>query len=200
MEELDAFVVQIYELISGHIYEGIFLAALIETIFPPIPTLAVFPAAGFLASQKGLPLHGVALMIVLGAAGATIGSTGIYLIALKLGRTIMLRYLRYVRISEEKLERVEAWFERHGDKTVFFGRMVPVMREMISIPAGLLRMEMPKFVLYTFAGSCVWAAGTILAGYYFGESLGLAIAPGDAVMPEEPGANSGARQVADKTA
>ncbi len=174
MEQLDSFLSWVYEFISGHLYEGIFLAALVETVFPPIPTLAVFPTAGFLASQQGLPLHNVALMIVLGAAGATVGTSAIYLVALKLGRAILLRYLRYARFSEEKLERVEAWFEKHGDKAVFFGRMVPVMREMISVPAGLLKMGALKFVSYTFAGSCVWSAGTILAGYYFGESLGLA--------------------------
>ena len=161
------------ELISGHLYEGVFLAALLETIIPPIPTLAVFPTAGFVASQNGLPLQNVAVMIILGATGATIGTTGIYLVALKLGRVILLRYLRYVKVSERKLERVEAWFEKYGDKAVFLGRMVPVMREMISVPAGLLKMKIVKFILYTFAGSCIWAAGTILAGYYFGESLGL---------------------------
>lgn len=174
MEQLDSFLSWISELISGHLYEGIFLAALIETIVPPVPTLAVFPAAGFLASQQGLPLHNVALMIVLGATGATIGTSGIYVVALKLGRAILLRYLRYVRVSEKKLERVEAWFEKYGDKAVFLGRMIPVMREMISVPAGLFKMRVLKFVLYTFAGSCIWSAGTILAGYYFGESLGLA--------------------------
>lgn len=173
LEYLDSFLLWISEFISEHLYEGIFLAALIETIVPPIPTLAVFLTAGFLASQNGLPLQNVAVMIILGATGATIGTTGIYLIALKLGRVILLRYLRYVRVSEKKLERVEAWFGKYGDKAVFLCRMVPVMREMISVPAGLLKMKIVKFVLFTFAGSCIWAAGTILAGYYFGESLGL---------------------------
>lgn len=173
MEQLDSFLLLIYEFISAHLYEGIFLAALIETIFPPIPTLAVFPTAGFLASQQELPIHNVVLMIVLGATGATVGSVGIYFITLKLGRTILLRYLKRVKISEKKLDLVEVWFEKYGDKTVFLGRMVPVMREMVSVPAGLLRMKLPKFVLYTFAGSCIWSAGTILAGYYFGESLDL---------------------------
>ena len=86
----------------------------------------------------------------------------------------MLRYLGRLRISEEKLERVEKWFERHGDKTVFICRMMPVMREMISIPAGLFKMRALKFVTYTYAGSAVWACATILAGYYFGEAIGLA--------------------------
>ena len=174
MEPFDSFVAFITEFLGDHLYEGIFLAALVETIVPPIPTLAVFPTAGFLASQQGISLAGVIPMIILGACGATIGTSSIYLVALKLGRAVLLRYLKHFRISEKKLERVEEWFEKYGDKAVFLGRMVPVMREMISVPAGLLQMRIPKFVLYTFGGSLIWAAGTILAGYYFGEALGLA--------------------------
>ena len=105
MEPLDSFIIWIGDFLSLYLYEGVFLAALLETIIPPIPTLAVFPTAGFLAAQKGLSLISVIPLIILGALGATIGTTGIYLIALKLGRTIMLRYLRFVKISESKLEK-----------------------------------------------------------------------------------------------
>jgi len=173
MEPFDSLLVWIAEFLGGHLYEGIFFAALIETIIPPIPTLAIFPTAGFLASQQGIPLIGIIPMIILGATGATIGTSAIYFIALKLGRVFLLRYLKYVKVSEKKLERVEIWFEKYGDKAVFLGRMIPVMREMISVPAGLLKMRIPKFVLYTFSGSCVWATITILSGYYFGEAIGL---------------------------
>lgn len=173
MEPFDSFLIWISDFLGGHLYEGIFLAALLETIIPPIPTLAVFPTAGFLASQQGIPLIGLIPMIILGAIGATIGTSSIYLIALKLGRVVLLRYLKYVKVSEKKLTRVEVWFEKYGDKAVFLGRMVPVMREMISVPAGLLKMRIPKFVIYTFAGSCVWSTVTILSGYYFGEAIGL---------------------------
>jgi len=175
VEPFDSFLVWISEFLTGHLYEGVFVAALVETIIPPIPTLAIFPTAGFLASQEGFSLLSVIPLIILGALGATIGTTAIYLIALKLGRRILLRYLKFLKISEKKLERVEIWFEKYGDKAVFLGRMIPVMREMISVPAGLLEMKFPKFILYTFAGSLVWAAATILAGYYFGESLDLNI-------------------------
>ena len=173
LEPFDSFLVWIAEFLGEHLYEGIFLAALLETIVPPIPTLAVFPTAGFLAFQHGMSIIDLVPMILLGAGGATIGTSAIYLIALKLGRIVLIRYLRYVRVSEKKLERVEIWFEKYGDKAVFLGRMVPVMREMISVPAGLLKMRIPKFITYTFAGSCIWSAGTILSGYYFGEAIGL---------------------------
>jgi membrane protein DedA with SNARE-associated domain len=173
MEPFDSFLIWIAEFLGDHLYEGIFLAALLETIIPPIPTLAIFPTAGFLASQQGVTLLGLIPMIILGGIGATIGTSAIYFIALKLGRVVLLRYLKFVKINEKKLERVEIWFEKYGDKAVFLGRMVPVMREMISVPAGLLKMRIPKFVTYTFAGSIVWSTGTILSGYYFGEAIGI---------------------------
>ena len=173
MEPFDSFLIWIAEFLGDHLYEGIFLAALLETIIPPIPTLAIFPTAGFLASQQGVTLLGLIPMIILGGIGATIGTSATYLIALKLGRVVLLRYLKFVKINEKKLERVEIWFEKYGDKAVFLGRMVPVMREMISVPAGLLKMKILKFVTYTFAGSLVWSTGTILSGYYFGEAIGI---------------------------
>ena len=174
MEPFDSLILWLSDFLGSHLYEGIFLAALLETIITPIPTLAVFPTAGFIASQQGISILGIIPMIILGATGATIGTSSIYFIALKLGRLALLRYLKYFKISEKKLERVEIWFEKYGDKAVFLGRIIPVMREMISVPAGLLKMKIPKFILYTFAGSCIWSAITIFAGYYFGEAIGLA--------------------------
>ena len=144
-------------LMTDYLYVGIFLAALIETVIPPIPTMVVFPTAGFIASQNGLELPELIILGIIGGIGASIGSTVIYLIALKLGRTALLKYLKYVRVSEKKLTRVENWFQKYGDKAVLFGRMIPVFREMISIPAGLLKMKFAKFFAYTLLGSCAWS-------------------------------------------
>lgn len=171
MTEIEQFIQWIYVIISENLFLGVFLAAFIETVFPPIPTLAVFPLAGFIASQNEFNLIQIILLGIIGGVGATIGSSIIYFVARKLGRIILLKYLKYARINDERLTKVEKWFAKHGDKAVFFGRLVPVAREMISIPAGLLKMQIPKFFLYTFLGSCVWSTGTILAGYYFGATV-----------------------------
>ena len=168
MSEIQVLIEWISELLSEYLYFGVFLAALIETIIPPIPTMAVFPTAGFIASQNGLGIIEVVLLGVVGGFGASIGSTVIYLIALKLGRTALLRYLKKVKVSEKKMDRVEKWFEKYGDKAVLFGRMIPVFREMISIPAGLLKMSIKKFLVYTVLGSCGWGITMVMVGYFFG--------------------------------
>ena len=124
MSELQALVQWIADLLSEYLYTGVFLAALLETIIPPIPTMAVFPTAGFIASQNGLSVIEAIMLGIVGGFGASIGSTVIYLIALKLGRAALLKYLSKVRVSEKKLDKVERWFEKYGDKAVLFGRMI----------------------------------------------------------------------------
>ena len=166
----EVFVEWVTTLLTEYLYAGVFIAALIETIIPPIPTMAVFPTAGFLASQNNFELYQVILLGIIGGLGASIGSTVIYLIALKLGRAALLKYLKYVKVSEKKLTRVENWFQKYGDKAVLFGRMVPVFREMVSIPAGLFKMKFAKFLTYTILGSCGWSITLILVGYYFGNA------------------------------
>ena len=166
----EAFVEWVTSLLAEHLYAGVFIAAIIETVIPPIPTMAVFPTAGFLASQNNFELYQVILLGIIGGLGASIGSTVIYLIALKLGRAALLKYLKYVKVSEKKLTRVENWFQKYGEKAVLFGRMIPVFREMISIPAGLFKMKFAKFLTYTVLGSCGWSITLILVGYYFGNA------------------------------
>ena len=168
MSELQVLIQWISDLLSEYLFAGVFIAALIETIIPPIPTMAVFPTAGFIASQNGLSVIEAIFLGIIGGLGASIGSTVIYLIALKLGRTALLRYLNKGKVSEKKLEKVERWFEKYGDKAVLFGRMIPVFREMISVPAGLLKMNVKKFLAYTILGSCGWGITMVLIGYFFG--------------------------------
>ena len=168
MTEMQLLIQWISELLSEYLYPGVFLAALIETIIPVIPTVAVFLPAGYIASQNGLGIPETILLGIVGGLGASVGSTGIYFIALKLGRVVLLKYLKKVKVSEAKLERVEKWFEKYGDKAVLFGRMLPVFREMISIPAGLLRMNIKKFIIYTVLGSCGWSVSMVMIGYFFG--------------------------------
>ncbi|MGI0022102.1 MAG: DedA family protein [Nitrososphaeraceae archaeon] len=165
---IESFVQWVVSLVSDYLYAGIFIAALIETIFPPIPSEVIFPLAGYIASQNGMPFIHVIVLGLSGAAGSTLGAFGIYLIALKLGRIALLRYLRYARINETQLTKVDNWFAKHGTKAVLFGRMVPGLRELISIPAGVLKMRIDRFLVFTFVGSSIWSIMLIFIGYYFG--------------------------------
>lgn len=165
---IESFVQWVVSLVSDYLYAGIFAAALLETIFPPIPSEVIFPLAGFVVSQNDMSfIHVIGLGIV-GAVGSTAGAMIIYAISLKLGRMALLRYLRYARITETHLDKVDRWFSKYGEKVVFFGRMVPGVREIVSIPAGVLQMKIIKFTLFTFAGSCVWSISLSIVGYYFG--------------------------------
>jgi len=165
---IDTFVQWVISLVSDYLYVGIFTAALIETIFPPIPSEIIFPLAGYIVSQNNMSFFHVIGLGITGAAGSTIGALVIYLMALKIGREGLARYLKYVRITDKHLKKVDGWFAHHGEKVILFGRMIPGIRELVSIPAGFLKMRMLKFIIFTFAGSCVWSVSLSLAGYYFG--------------------------------
>ena len=141
-----------------------------ETIFPPIPSELIFPLIGFTAQTKGLGLENALGMAMVGALGSTVGSIGIYLVALKLGKTVFLRLGKYIRIGQSELNKSEKWFENHGTIAVFAGRMAPGIREIISIPAGISKMNLPKFILFTFAGSVIWCVYLTLVGYYIGDA------------------------------
>jgi membrane protein DedA with SNARE-associated domain len=151
-------------------YPGAFFAALLETIFPPIPSELIFPLIGFIAQSKGLGLENALGMAIVGALGSTVGSIAIYLIALKLGKTVFLRFGKYMKIGESELDKSEKWFENHGAIAVFTGRMAPGIREIISIPAGISKMNISKFILFTFAGSLIWCISLTLVGYYIGDA------------------------------
>jgi membrane protein DedA with SNARE-associated domain len=164
----DTFVQWVISLVSDYLYPGIFAASLLETIFPPIPSEVIFPLAGYLVSQNQMSFFHVIGLGITGAAGSTIGALIIYFIALKIGREGLAKYLKYARITDNHLKKVDGWFAHHGEKVILFGRMVPGIRELVSIPAGFLKMRMLKFLIFTFIGSCVWSISLSFVGYYFG--------------------------------
>src|SRR3954451_3402907 len=152
-------------------YIGIFFAALLENLFPPIPSELIFPLAGFTANIKGLGLiEGAIGMALAGAAGSTIGAIIIYFISYKIGIPIILKLGRYVGIKEKEISKTKHWFDKHGSKAVFFGRLAPGIRELISIPAGIEKMNLTKFIIFTFAGSSIWSIFLTLVGFYLGEA------------------------------
>jgi len=151
-----------------NLYLGAFLAALIETIFPPIPSEIVMPLAGYLASSGNYGYPGMFLVIISATIGATIGAFIIYYVSKKLGRFLILKYGRYFFVSEEKLSAAERWFKKYGSSAVFFGRMAPGVRELISIPAGFSNMNFNKFAVYTFLGTLLWTSFLVSLGFFFG--------------------------------
>jgi membrane protein DedA with SNARE-associated domain len=157
-------------LIAEYGYPAVFAAAFLEVIFPPIPSEVVFPLVGFTAQSRGLGLENAVGMAATGALGSTTGAAVIYFVSMKVGRAAIVRFGRRVRVSEQEIEKAEKWFAKYGSVAVFTARMVPGIREIISIPAGIGRMNFAKFVAYTFAGSLVWCVVLTLVGYYLGEA------------------------------
>ncbi|HSG73788.1 MAG TPA: DedA family protein [Nitrosopumilaceae archaeon] len=168
MTEIQAFIDWIIALVSDNLYPGVFLAALIETVFPPIPSEAVFPLAGYVVLQNEMSVIHIFGVGMAGGSGAALGAFVIYFIALKVGRTGLAKYMKYARINPEKLTKADKWFEKYGDKSVLLGRLVPGIRELVSIPAGIFSMNPKKFLIFTFIGSCAWSTLLTAVGYYLG--------------------------------
>lgn len=143
----------------------------LETVIFVIPSEAVMTFAGWLlVKDRGLGAQWLVLAGLLGAAGSTIGSLLFYYVGVLGGRPVLARWGRYLFISEDEVEAAERFFNRWGTWAVFFGRMVPLVRSFISIPAGVARMDLRLFAVYTFAGSFVWALLLAAAGYKLGEN------------------------------
>ncbi|MBZ3903435.1 DedA family protein [Streptomyces griseiscabiei] len=145
---------------------GAGLAVALENLFPPIPSEVVLPLAGFAASTGQISLVAALLWTT---AGSVVGALALYGVGALLGRdrtVAIAARLPLVKVSD--IERTEAWFLRHGTKAVFFGRMIPVFRSLISVPAGVERMPLPVFALLTTLGSALWNTAFVLAGYFLG--------------------------------
>ena len=150
---------------------GAGLAIALENLFPPLPSEVFLPLAGFTASRGGMSL---VTAIVWTTAGSVVGAVALYYVGALLGRErvrAIAAKLPLVKVSD--VDKTEDWFAKHGTKAVFFGRMIPIFRSLISIPAGIERMPLPRFLGLTAAGSLAWNTALIMAGYLLGEQWHL---------------------------
>lgn len=156
----------IVEFISRSGYLGVFFLMALENIFPPIPSEMIMPFAGFVASKGDLNVIGVLLA---GTAGSVAGALPWYYAGKLLGRERLTRaaskYGRWLTLTPQEMEKSIATFEGHGKMTIFFGRIVPAVRTLISVPAGLTDMPLPTFLAYTTAGSLIWSGALVGAGF-----------------------------------
>ncbi|PRX43892.1 membrane protein DedA with SNARE-associated domain [Prauserella shujinwangii] len=162
---LSGWVVDLMETLGG---PGAAIAVGLDNLFPPIPSEVVLPLAGFTASQGTFTLAGALFWTTL---GSVLGAVIVYFVGRTFGRERTRRLLgRIPLVSTDDFDRAEAWFARYGTKAVFLGRMVPLVRSLISLPAGIERMPFWLFLLLTTAGSLLWNSGFVVAGYLLGEN------------------------------
>ena len=151
-------------------YIGIFIMMAIESSFVPFPSEIVLIPAGYLASQGEMS---VGLILLSALAGSLMGAFINYFLALTLGRTLLVNYGKYFFIKEKALIKMDKFFEEHGHISTFTGRLIPGIRQLISIPAGLARMNLVEFSLFTTLGAGIWALVLTMLGYIFGENQEL---------------------------
>lgn len=145
---------------------GAGLLIALENLFPPLPSEIILPLAGFAAARGEI---GLIEAIIWTTIGSVVGAVALYYIGQALGRDRMRRLAyRMPLVSVEEFDKTERWFRKHDTKAVFFGRMLPLFRSFISIPAGLERMSMVKFLAYTAVGSLIWNTIFVVAGYQLG--------------------------------
>ncbi len=148
---------------------GIFLIMFIETVIPIIPSSAVLPLEGYSVFNSGQHMIELIKVALIATTGSTLGSIVLYWIARKIGRYSILRIGKYLFFDESKLIKMERWFEKYGTKSVFICRLIPGMRELISLSAGLAKMNFVKYILFTYSGSLIWSFLLISLGFYFGD-------------------------------
>jgi membrane protein DedA with SNARE-associated domain len=153
-------------------YTGIFLLMAMESSVFPIPSEVVMPPAGYLVHEGKMNM---ALVILSGTLGSLAGAYANYFVARWLGRPLVIKYGRYVWITEEHFNRVESFFLRHGEISTFIGRLLPVIRHLISIPAGIARMNHLRFTLYTTVGAALWVSILSWIGYFIGQNRELIV-------------------------
>ena len=170
-EIFDQIRIIIEEIISALGYPGITFVMLVENLFPPIPSEVVMPFAGFLVVDGRFTLLGIVLA---GTLGSVLGALAIYYIGVwsneRLIRRFIRRWGRFFLLSEEDIDRALNVFDRYGEIIIFIGRLIPIIRSLISLPAGMQRMSIPKFLLFTTMGTAIWSAILGYAGVVLGEN------------------------------
>ena len=157
----------IIQIISDVGYLGIVLTMGIESACIPLPSEIIMPFSGYLASTGRFNLF---LVSVAGALGCVVGSVLAYYAGIWGGRAFILKYGKYFLITYRDLETAERWFGKYGELTIFFSRLMPVIRTFISLPAGIARMNFPRFLIYTFLGSLPWCFALAYVGKVMGEN------------------------------
>lgn len=147
-------------------YGGIVLLMAIESACIPLPSEIIMPFAGFLVSKGEMTLLGIALA---GAIGCVVGSIPAYYVGMFGGRPLAEKFGKYVLISKKDLDMADRWFASHGEIIIFVARLLPAVRTFIAFPAGVARMNMMKFIIYTFVGSFIWCGLLGYAGMKTGE-------------------------------
>lgn len=164
----------IQDVIATFGYFGIVLVMALENVFPPIPSELVMPLAGFMANSGTFNIFGV---IIAGMLGSVIGALILYYLGAWANETIIRRFIRrwgrYALISENDLDIALGYFQRYGEAVIFFGRLIPLVRSLISIPAGMGRMPLPKFLFYTVLGTTIWSAALSYAGWFLKDNYDI---------------------------
>ena len=167
MHSLSEIINWIVETVGMLGYAGIVIMMFLESSFVPFPSEVVMIPAGYLAFKGEMNLM---IAILCGIVGSLSGALFNYYLAIKLGRPLLIRYGTYVMFNEDTLSRMENFFNRHGHISTFIGRLIPVIRQYISLPAGLANMNLVIFSLYTSLGAGIWVIILALLGYYIGEN------------------------------
>ena len=162
----------IIEIMNNFGYLGVFLLIAIENVFPPIPSEVILLFGGFMTTFSDMNIVGV---IIASTLGSILGAIVLYYIGKILNKERLKKIItskpgKILRLKPEDIDKADNWFDTKGNKTVFFCRFVPIIRSLISIPAGMSEMPMKKFLIYTTAGSLIWNAALTIAGSIVGEN------------------------------
>ncbi len=152
-------------------YAGVAFLMFLENVFPPIPSELVMPAAGFAATKGELSLVGV---IIAGTLGSVLGALPLYYLGAVIGEARLKKwagnYGRWLTVSPDEIDGAKGWFEKHGNITVLFCRLIPGVRSLISLPAGISKMNLVKFLLYSSVGAGLWTALLAFGGQMLGNN------------------------------